>query len=258
MAIVKKYTVFISSTLKDLKEYRASVHDAILSDGNFPIAMENFTASSQSQWNTIQSLINDSDYYVLMIGFKYGSIDLETGLSYTEKEYEYAMSIKKPILSFLLDESFGLDKDDDMIKVEAFRNKVLNNGRLAKFCKEQKNLSADIISALYSEISSSTQTGWIKGASDTYIGLSLNQIDSMLEDNEKEIIKLFEIQNVDSITFSEFMKILKLSKQKFKYYIEHLEELQLLYYDSQYSSDDTNYCELLPDGRKYLMKLYKK
>lgn len=255
MGIVKKYTVFVSSTLKDLKEYRTSIHNAILSDGNFPIAMENFTASSQSQWNTIQSLINDCDYYVLIIGFKYGSIDIETGLSYTEKEYDYAMSSKKPILSFLLDESFGLDRDDDLTKVEAFRNKVLNNGRLAKLCREKKNLSADIISALHSEISISTQAGWIKGGSDTYIGLSLNQIDSMLEDDEKEIIKLFEIQNVDSITFNEFMKILKLSKQKFKYYIEHLEVLQLLYFDSQYISDDTNNCELLPDGRKYLMKI---
>ncbi len=254
----KRYTIFLSSTYIDLAENRESVHNAILSNGNFPIEMENFTASSQPQWDTIQPLIDECDYYVLLVGFKYGSIDAETGLSYTEKEYDYAISIGKPILSFILDESFGLRSDSDLTKIDAFRNKVLANGKLARFCKDKNNLSSDVISALNNEISIFPQSGWIKSSSETYIGLSLNQIDEQLDENERAIIKLFEVKDVKSITFNEFMKTLKLSQQQFQYYIEHLEEFQLLYYNSQYVSDNSNNCELLPDGRKFLMHMVVK
>jgi len=257
MSLNKKYSIFVSSTFNDLVEYRKSIHNAILSDGNFPVAMENFTASTQSQWKIIQELIDNCDIYILVVGFKYGSIDEETGMSYTEKEYDYAISANKPILSFILSENFDLEHDGDMSRIKTFRAKVLNNNRLAKICKEEKNLSSDIISALHKEISRTSQRGWVRGNYDTYIGLSLYQINEILESTEKEIIKLFEINNTTTILFHEVRQKLKLSKQKFQYYIEHLGELQLLYYDDSYISDNTNYCELLPDGRKFLIKMLK-
>lgn len=35
-------------------------------------------------------MIDECDFYLLVIGARYGSIDEETGISYTEKEYNYA------------------------------------------------------------------------------------------------------------------------------------------------------------------------
>jgi len=252
----KTYTVFISSTFNDLENYRKSVHDAILVDGFFPLAMENFTASSHPQWDTIKPLIDKCDYYVLIVGYRYGSIEEASGLSYTEKEYEYAKSIGKPILSFILDESFNTNKDEDLSKINTFRKRILDDEKLAKLCKNKNNLSSDVISALHKEVTISPQNGWIKGSTETYIGWSLEQIDKELDNNEKSIIKLFEIQNTKSLSFNEIMKILKLSKQQFKHYIEHMEELQLLYSNSQYVDNNSNTCELLEDGRKYLIKFF--
>ena len=93
----KKYQVFVSSTYEDLKEERKVVMEALLQMNCFPIGMEYFNAADDSQWDVIKSLIDECDYYVLIIAGKYGSIDKSTGKSYTQKEYEYAVSKNVPI-----------------------------------------------------------------------------------------------------------------------------------------------------------------
>lgn len=104
----KKYQIFISSTYEDLKEERRKVQDTILSMYQFPIGMEMFSAADEEQWEIIQETIDSSDYYVLIIGHRYGSI-IENGeyagISYTQKEYRYAAEKQIPILAFLIDSS---------------------------------------------------------------------------------------------------------------------------------------------------------
>ena len=41
------------------------------------------------------------DYYLLVIAGKYGSVNPTSGLSYTEMEYGYAVSVGKPVMAFL-------------------------------------------------------------------------------------------------------------------------------------------------------------
>jgi hypothetical protein len=45
----------------------------------------------------IKKVIDDSDYYIVILGGRYGSVG-EDGVSYTEREYRYALSIGKPII----------------------------------------------------------------------------------------------------------------------------------------------------------------
>src|SRR5262245_27945134 len=95
-----RYQVFVSSTFADLKEERQAVMEALLSLDHFPAGMELFPASNDDQWALIKGVINDSDYYVLVIGGRYGSTS-ESGISYTEMEFDYAVNSRKPILAFL-------------------------------------------------------------------------------------------------------------------------------------------------------------
>lgn len=53
----KKYQIFISSTYEDLKDEREKVRDAILSMNHFPVGMEFFGATSDSQQKIIQKTI---------------------------------------------------------------------------------------------------------------------------------------------------------------------------------------------------------
>ena len=105
----KKYQVFISSTFTDLVEARNKVKDAILSMYHFPVGMELFGAANEDQWRIISETIDTSDYYVLIIGQRYGSIIPEgqpdAGISYTEKEFRYALDKGIPILAFIIDDN---------------------------------------------------------------------------------------------------------------------------------------------------------
>lgn len=104
----KKYQVFISSTYTDLVEARCKVRDAILSMYHFPVGMELFGAANEEQWQIISETIDSSDYYVLIIGQRYGTVIPEgkpdAGISYTEKEFRYALQKGIPILAFLMDD----------------------------------------------------------------------------------------------------------------------------------------------------------
>ncbi|MCR4745824.1 MAG: DUF4062 domain-containing protein [Lachnospiraceae bacterium] len=90
----KIFKVFISSTYKDLKEHRNKVIEAILKMEYLPVGMEMFNASSDEQWKVITDTIDDCDYYILILGKRYGSVmkkEPEEGMSYTEREFRYAL-----------------------------------------------------------------------------------------------------------------------------------------------------------------------
>ena len=91
----KKFQVFVSSTYEDLKEERKAVLESLLKSHFIPAGMEYFNASNKQSWDIITKDIDESDYYVLIVAGKYGSLVRgETPeISYTEKEYNYACSI---------------------------------------------------------------------------------------------------------------------------------------------------------------------
>ena len=74
----KKYQVFISSTYEDLKEERKNVIETLLMIDCIPAGMEAFCAADEEQFEYIKKVIDLCDYYVLIIGKRYGSNQKET------------------------------------------------------------------------------------------------------------------------------------------------------------------------------------
>jgi hypothetical protein len=73
---------------------------AVLEMGHIPVGMEMFSAADEEQWKLISRYIQETDYYVVVIAHRYGStVD---GLSYTEKEYDFAVTHGIPALGFLI------------------------------------------------------------------------------------------------------------------------------------------------------------
>jgi hypothetical protein len=62
--------------------------------------VELFPAADQQQLEFIQRVIDRCDYYVVMVGGRYGSL-ADDRISFTEREYEYALSKGLPVLAFL-------------------------------------------------------------------------------------------------------------------------------------------------------------
>src|SRR5258707_984469 len=96
----KKYQVFVSSTFEDLRPERQEIMHALLELDCIPSGMELFPAASEDQWTLIRGVIDDCDYYVVVIGGRYGSIGPD-GVSYTEMEYRHAIAKEKPVIAFL-------------------------------------------------------------------------------------------------------------------------------------------------------------
>lgn len=96
----KRYQVFVSSTFEDLQEERKEVMQALLELDCIPSGMELFPAADEDQWSLIKRIIDDCDYYILILAGRYGSINSE-GISYTEMEYNYALETRKPIIAFV-------------------------------------------------------------------------------------------------------------------------------------------------------------
>ena|SRR5437762_145688 len=96
----KRWQVFVSSTYEDLRDERHEVIQALMRLDCIPAGMELFPSADDEQWTLIQKVIDDCDYYIAIIAGRYGSIG-PSGKSYTQMEYEYAVSRGIPILAFL-------------------------------------------------------------------------------------------------------------------------------------------------------------
>lgn len=101
MVVEKREQVFISSTFKDLVEERRAVLQTLLEADCIPAGMELFPASDDEKFDLIKRVIDLCDYYVVIVGGRYGSVDAQEQLSYTEMEFDYAVKTKKPVLGFL-------------------------------------------------------------------------------------------------------------------------------------------------------------
>lgn len=162
----KRYQVFVSSTYADLKEERQHVTQALMEMDCIPAGMELFPATDEEQWEFIKRVIDDCDYYLLIVGGRYGSTT-EEGISYTEKEYDYAVEIGLKVVALLHEKPDNIPVGKSDIspelreKLKAFRDKVLN-GRLVKFWNEPKELPGLVALSLSKTIKMFPATGWVR------------------------------------------------------------------------------------------------
>lgn len=161
----KRYQVFVSSTFKDLEEERQEVMQALLELDCIPAGMELFPAANEDQWTLIKKVIDDCDYYIVIIGGRYGSIGLE-GLSYTEMEYRYAMEKKKPIIAFLHKNPGELPSNRTEVekegreKLNAFRDFVQK--KMVRFWSTPSELGSVVSRSIINLIKTNPAIGWVK------------------------------------------------------------------------------------------------
>ncbi len=153
-----------------------------------PSGMELFPAADEEQWEFIKRVIDDCDYYLLIIGGRYGSITTE-GISYTEKEYDYAIEKNLKVIAFLhkapdLIPAGKTEKDPELSdKLMLFRSKVQQN-RLVKPWSIAEELPGLVALSLSKTIKTYPAVGWVRA---TEAGSSelLSEINTLRKENEK-------------------------------------------------------------------------
>jgi hypothetical protein len=212
----KRYQVFVSSTYEDLIEERLEVMKALLELDCIPCGMEYFPAANEDQWTFIKKLIDTCDYYVVIISGRYGSEDSE-GNSYTQKEYQYALSKEIPTIGFIHHDRNSISpekretEEKQIEKLEEFVSLVRS-----KLCKDWNNayeLGAVVSRSLTQLMKSNPRTGWVRADKVSSEEL-LEEINGLRKENEvlKEQIAKFEGDStidvdINNIAFEENTKI---------------------------------------------------
>ena len=188
----KRYQVFISSTFKDLEIERQQVMKAILEEECFPAGMEMFPAANDEQFEFIKRIIDNSDYYVLIIAGRYGSLALD-GISYTEKEFDYAVQQGIPILALLHSnpDIIPLERSEkselNREKLQRFREKA-STGRVIREWETGEQLKNEVGRALRNAFKYNPRTGWIRANEiKMNIGSNIGTIDSTSSTYSKDI-----------------------------------------------------------------------
>lgn len=127
----------------DLIEERKIVIESVLHLGQFPMGAEFLKATNVKQFDAISKCIKESDCVILVVGEKYGSIYPDEGVSYTEAEYNYALTNGIPVLVFIK----NIDTNDVSDNLKKFREKLLTNTTVS-FWNDEAELDARVSSAL--------------------------------------------------------------------------------------------------------------
>ena len=125
----------------------------------------------------------------VIIGGRYGSIDKKSGLSWTEKEYDYAVSKGIPVLAFdhadftKLSANRTDQNDIKRNKLIAFKKKV-STGKLIKFWTNADDLALVVSTSLTRVLDLQPRIGWVRA--DKIISAdSKNEIEKLNKEIEK-------------------------------------------------------------------------
>ncbi len=166
MFVDRRYQIFLSSTYEDLRIERQQATQSVLALGHLPTGMELFPASDLSQWELIKKVILDSDYYIIIIAGRYGSTHPDSGISFTEMEYDFALENGIPVLGFVRNDisnlavKFSEQGEESRNKLKKFREKVL--ARHCNIFEDPSEIGSKVMQSLVTETRINPRLGWVK------------------------------------------------------------------------------------------------
>ncbi len=194
----KRYQIFVSSTFTDLQDERSKVIQALMEMDCIPAGMELFPAADEDQWQFIKKVIGDCDYYLLIIGGRYGSLTPE-GVSYTEKEYDHAVSQGLKVIALIhgAPDNLPVSKSElapeKLEKLVDFRAKA-STGRLVKFWQNANELPGLVALSLSKTIKTYPAVGWVRANTVANIDLlsEVNLLRKLNDELKTEVRRLQE------------------------------------------------------------------
>lgn len=196
---MKKAKIFVSSTYDDMMLERGNVFSAIQKNNDIPGGMELFTGNNIEKFEVIKNDIAESDFFILILGGRYGTICKETNKSFIHMEYDFAKSLGIPIAVFVIADGFLRKK-----KSEAFANgncyydegtekynwflKIVSE-KMVSYYDDINDLSVKCLTTINNMKQQYAYDGWIKCSKDSlhsYIS-SLN-IDNKIDITEETVV----------------------------------------------------------------------
>jgi hypothetical protein len=146
----------ISSTARDLSDYRRAVMDACLSVDVFPYLMEHLPAVKADAVETSLKMVAGADIYIGIFAHRYGYIPAGHDVSITEMEYWCAIERGIPVLIFLIDDTYqhpelkSQTDDSELAQQQLDRFKThLKTKHVVNFFKSPDDLRAHVLKGLW-------------------------------------------------------------------------------------------------------------
>jgi hypothetical protein len=123
------------------------------------------SSADDDSWTHIKRFISECDYYVVIVGGRYGSMGKD-GKSYTEMEYDFATEAGIPVLAFLHKSPGTIaankteSSDDGKKALTAFRTKI-EAARHAKYWAGSE-LPGIVIQGMLALTEAKPRVGWIR------------------------------------------------------------------------------------------------
>jgi len=219
----KKLQIFVSSTYTDMLTERQAVVEAILMAGHIPAGMELFAAGDKSQLETIRRWIKESDVFMLILGARYGSLEPDTGTSYVQLEYEYALQEQKPVFAAVMSneciDAKVKSQGKDVLELQhpdlydAFKKSVLT--RVCRFFDDTKDLKLIVHESITGIMHDRTLSGWVRGDEVLDPQQTLQEMSSLHSENARlarrtaELEKKLSSEMYNGISFDELLKNLQ-------------------------------------------------
>ena len=183
----RKYQVFISSTFQDLREYRQGAIVGVIEAGHMPVALENFAPSSESKRKVISQAMESCQFYVIILGARYGSIpgDDSAGKGYVEIELEMAEKLGLTILVLVMHQR----KVDEIQGKQEFR-KSEERKLVGKYEALRKRLTEGADNAFYQEFETPEEIEkWVLG----YFSRPRSERGYILEPKDRKDTEILEV-----------------------------------------------------------------
>lgn len=164
----RRYQVFVSSTYDDLIEERKLIYEALLETYCIPVGMELFPAAPEKKWEMICRLIDDCDYFIVIVAGKYGT-PAPDGMGWTEKEFDYARERSRKPIGFFYDDIDRLPggklegTDAGRARLIAFTQKLREGS--CKPWKDAAGLASAVKTAIVHAILHEPMPGWVRASS---------------------------------------------------------------------------------------------
>ena len=144
--------VMISSTARDLPDFREQVREACLRAEMLPKMMEHLPASDADAIEASLKMVDKADVYVGLFAHRYGYVPKGHDISITQMEYERAVERGIPSLVFIIDEDVAVliknvDEGEKKQKLNALKEH-LKAKSVVGFFKNPDHLHSQVLHSL--------------------------------------------------------------------------------------------------------------
>ena len=166
MTVGKRFQVFISTTYPDMQGARQALMPALLDLGLVPVGMDLHGADGAALMPVVQRLIDDSDYFVILLGGRYGALS-PLGLSYTHREYIFAATKRKPVVALIHDQPHTLPEDgrepnrEGQVRRDDFA-RLLRTKALCHHWHDENDLRALVARVMPEVMRDHPAAGWVR------------------------------------------------------------------------------------------------